>query len=123
MIDDRSYHGCSRVVRNGRDYMVVMGGWKISTGTFLSSIEFYDMTVQPTSWEVVSGISLPTAMGNIMGTVNMKLDNNLCDVVLISNTTRRLHQCLGNYHWSEYDISVNVTKGWKKMALIDANVL
>ncbi len=123
MIEDRTYHGCSRVVRNGRDYMVVMGGLKISTGTFLSSIEFYDMTVQPSAWEVVLGISLPAALGNIMGSLAMKLDDNLCDVMLISNTTRRLHQCLGNYQWSDYDISQNVTKGWKKMAVIDANIL
>ena len=117
------HHGCSRVVRNGRDYMVVMGGLKISTGTFLSSIEFYDMSVQPSAWEVVLGISLPAALGNIMGSLAMKLDDNLCDVMLISNTTRRLHQCLGNYQWSDYDISQNVTKGWKKMAVIDANIL
>ena len=124
MIEDRTYHGCSRVVRsNGHEYAVVMGGWKGSTGTFLSSIEFYDMTVQPSMWEVISGISLPAALGNIMGSLAMKLDDNLCDVMLISNTTRRLHQCLGNYQWSDYDISLNVTKGWKKMAVIDANVL
>ena len=92
MIDERTYHGCSRVVRNGRDYMVVMGGWKSSTATYLSSIEFYDMTVQPSMWEVFSGISLPAALGNIMGSLAMKFDDNLCDVMLISNTTRRLQK-------------------------------
>jgi hypothetical protein len=123
MIEDRTYHGCSRVVRNGRDYMVVMGGWSGSTSTFLSSIEFYDMTVQPSAWEVVSGISLPAALGNIMGSVAIKLDNNLCDVMLISNTTRRLHQCSGNYQWKDFDLSLNITTGSKKMAVIDANLL
>jgi hypothetical protein len=123
MIEDRTYHGCSRVARKGHDYLVVMGGWKGSTSTFLSSIEFYDMTVQPSAWEIVSGISLPTALGNIMGSVTMKLDDNFCDVMLISNTTRRLHQCSGNYEWTDFDLALNITNGLKKMAVIDANLL
>jgi hypothetical protein len=123
MIEERTYHGCSKVVRNGHDYLVVMGGWSGSAGTFLSSIEFYDITVQPTSWKVVSGISLPDMMGHIMGSVITKLDNNLCDIMFISNTTRRLHQCFGNYQWEDFNLSLNITNGWKKMAVIDANLL
>jgi hypothetical protein len=122
MTERRQYHGCSRIVRNGHDQMVVFGGFSYLTGKYSSTIEFYDLTLLPTSWEIASGITLPTAMGRIKGSVVMKLDDNLCDVMLISNTTGRMHQCSGNYEWTEYNISSNLTRGWKKMAVIDANL-
>ena len=120
MSEARSIHGCSRVRKNGRDYIVVMGGWSKIRNAYISSIEFYDLTIQPTSWEVVFGISLPTAMGRIQGSVVMKMDDHLCDVMLISNTTGKLHQCSENYQWTDYEIPL--TKGLKKMAIVDANL-
>ena len=122
MTEYRQYHGCSRIVRNGHDQMVVFGGYSNLTGQYSSTIEFYDLTLQPLSWEIVSGISLPTAIGNIKGSVMMKLDEYLCDVMLISNITGRMHQCSGNYQWTDFDISLNLTIGWKTMAVIDANL-
>ncbi len=120
MSDARSIHGCSSLRRNGKDYIVVMGGWSSVISAYVSSIEFYDLTLQPPSWESVSGISLPTALGRIHGSVVMSMDNQFCDVMLISNTTGKLHQCSGNYQWTGYDIPL--TKGLKKMAIVDANL-
>ncbi len=120
MSEARSIHACSSLRKNGRDYIVVMGGWSSIKYGYVSSIEFYDLTLQPTSWVSVSGISLPTAMGRMHGSVVMKMDDYLCDVMLISNTTGKLHQCSGNYQWTEYEIPL--TKGLKKMAVIDANL-
>jgi len=110
------------VVRNGRHYIVVMGGWSNAKAKHLSSIEFYDVSLQPTSWESGSEISLPTAMGNIKASLVMKLDDNLCDIMLISNTTKRMHICKENYQWSDSDLSAHITKGWGKMAVLDANL-
>jgi hypothetical protein len=122
MNNDRSFHACSKIVRHGRDQIVVMGGWSTITNQFLSSIEFYDLTFQPTSWEIVPGISLPTAMGTIVGSVIMKLDDNLCDARIISKTTLKMHQCTGNYEWNTFDFSSIITKGVKKMAIADTNL-
>ena len=120
MSEQRSMHTCSRIRKNGKDYIVAMGGWSTIRFAYISSIEFYDLTLQPASWEVVSGIRLPTAMGRIQGSVVMKMDDHLCDVMLISNTTGKLHQCSGNYQWTSYEIPL--TKGLKKMAIVDANL-
>ena len=122
MTTDRRSHGCSRVVRNGRDYLVVMGGWSAYANSPLLTIELYDMTLRPSFWESLSGISLPTVLGQVRGTLVMKLDDNLCDAIIISNTTGKMHQCSGNYQWTDYDISLYIPKGLKKMAIIDASL-
>jgi hypothetical protein len=122
MTEYRQYHGCSRIVRNGHEQIVVFGGYSNPIGRYSSTIEFYDLALQPTSWEIVSGISLPAAMGRITGSVVMILDDTLCDVMIISRSTGKMHQCSGNYQWTNFDISLYLPIGWKRMAVIDSNL-
>ncbi len=122
MTTDRRSHGCSRVVRNGHEYLVVMGGWSSYATSPLLTIELYDMTLRPSSWETLSGIILPTVFGAIKGALAMSLDDNLCDVMVISDYTRKMYQCSGNYQWTSYDLSLNLPKGLKQMAVIDASL-
>ncbi len=44
MSASRADHACEKIRRNGKDYLVVMGGSKGPTLTATDIIEFYDLT-------------------------------------------------------------------------------
>ncbi len=119
MATSRYYHECSRIKRYGRDYIMVFGG-EGSTG-LLNSIELYDLTLRPATWEVWTGVSIPVIIGRLLGSVVMRFDDDYCNAMIVSLSAKMVLQCTGNHQWSQFDISSTITKGLKKMAKIDAN--
>jgi len=120
MTTPRWYHECSKITRYGRNYIIVIGGQGLSGN--LHSIELYDLTRRPTTWEVWTGVSIPVTVGFMMGSVVMRFDDDYCNVMIISLSAKMVLQCNGNHQWSQNGISMTITKGNKKMAKIDANL-
>ena len=83
MLNKRYRHGCALIKRNGNDFLVAMGGWNQDVNTQDSTIEFYDLTNRPSTWEIVTGISLPVATSKI-GTVALRFDDWDCEAMIIS---------------------------------------
>ena len=118
MTTARWYHECSRITRYGRDYIMIFGG---AAGVPLNSIELYDLTRRPATWEVWTGVSMPVAVGKMLGSVVLRFDDDYCNAMIISYSAKMVLQCTGNHQWNQYDISTTIVKGIKKMAKIDAN--
>jgi len=53
MSTGRWFHTCARVQRYNSNYIVAMGG-VTNTNANIFSVEFYDLTNMPSSWEVDS---------------------------------------------------------------------
>jgi hypothetical protein len=98
---------------------MVFGG-EGSTG-LLNSIELYDLTLRPATWEVWTGVSIPVIIGRLLGSVVMRFDDDYCNAMIVSLSAKMVLQCTGNHQWIQFDISSTITKGLKKMAKIDAN--
>ena len=120
MTTARWYHECSKITRKGQDYLIVFGG-QGSTG-LLQSIELYDLTLRPASWEVWTGVSIPVVIGNLLGSVVMRFDDDYCSAMIISMSAKMVLQCSGNHKWKKFDISSSIASGMKKVATIDANL-
>jgi hypothetical protein len=121
MTTARVYHGCERVKRYGRDYIIVFGGQGAPSGTILQSIELYDLTLRPSKWEVWNGVGFPIVIGRILGSVVIRFDDDYCNAMIISLTAKMILECTGNHQWNMFDISTTITKGSKKMTAVDAN--
>jgi hypothetical protein len=119
MTTARFYHECSRIPRYGRDYIMVFGG-QGSTG-LLNSIELYDLTLRPATWEVWTGVSIPVIIGRLLGSVVMRFDDDYCNAMIISQSAKMVIECIGNHQWNQFDISLSMVTGQKKVAKIDAN--
>ena len=119
MTTARYYHECSRISRYGRDYIMVFGG-DGPTG-LLKSIELYDLTQRPATWEVWTGISIPILIGRLLGSAVMRFDVDYCNAMIISQSAKMVIECTGNHKWNQYDISLSMVTGQKKVAKIDAN--
>ena len=116
----RWYHECSRITRYGRDYIMVFGG----EGLFMtqgSSIEFYDLTIRPATWEIWTGVTFPNFVGRMLGSVVMRFDDDYCNAMIISASSKLILECNGNHHWTWFDISKTIVNGLKKTAKVDAN--
>ncbi len=98
---------------------MVFGG-EGSSG-LLNSIELYDLTLRPASWEIWTGVSMPATVGYLMASVVIRFDDDYCNIMIISLSAKKILQCSGNHQWTQYDISTTIVKGIKKMAKIDAN--
>jgi hypothetical protein len=99
MSDSRSDHACEKIKRNGRDYLVVMGGAKGGSSATTDTIEFYDLTTRPNSWETIAGTRLPQTTSKIFGWKILKFDVAICEVFLI-NWQGTGFTCTGNYSWT-----------------------
>ena len=121
MTTARFYHECARITRYGRDYIMVFGGMGLPGVSTLQSIEFYDLTLRPSTWEVWTGVSIPVAIGKMLGSVVLRFDDDYCNAMIISLTAQMVLECIGNHQWSQFNISTTLIKGSKKMAKIDAN--
>jgi hypothetical protein len=64
---------------------------------------------------------MPDSVGYLLASVVIRFDDDYCNVMIISMSTKKIHECSGNHQWSQYDISTTITKGIKKMTKIDAN--
>ncbi len=87
----RSYHGCEKVLRRGRDFLMVYGGSQ-------SSIELLDLAFRQTPW-VVSSVSLPAVMTKIPGHIAKVFDDQSCEMMFVESSTKMLYVCTGNYEW------------------------
>ena len=117
MSDWRSDHACDMIKRNGRDYIVVMGGLY---GPNTKSIEFYDLTLKPNSWEVVPGIALP-GVASLIGWMIHIFDEGICEVFVLSALGTG-YTCTGNYTWSSADVQA-FHPGRIHLPVVDANLL
>ena len=124
MIDIRGRHGCSRVKRNGKDYIMVFGGLYGSAGAATASIEFYDLNSRPSSWESVAGLSLGTPFDLIMGSVVKAFDIGHCDAMIQSSINGLMLMCSGNYSWIRYNLGYASPNGNDPfpLALVDASM-
>jgi hypothetical protein len=120
MLKSRYRHGCSLLKRNGKDYIVAMGGWSLEVGNTDSTIEFYDLTSRPSTWEMVTGIALPAPSQKI-GSVVLRFDNGDCEALIISSGTGKMHVCSGNYQWRTYTMTKNPL-GSKEWVAVDASL-
>ena len=121
MTDYRMSHACARIKRSGRDYLVGVGGVYGTNLTGTNTIEFYDLTSRPTSWEIIPGVILPVAIGGIFGSKITVFDEGICEAFFISSGGIGFI-CSGNYTWS-YSAVPNVQWGALYFPVVDANLL
>jgi hypothetical protein len=121
MSDSRTDHACAAVNRNGRNYLVVMGGSKGAGLTSTDTIEFYDMTRKPTTWENVNGIRLPVATDKLFGWKISLFDEGICEALLF-NYQGNSYTCSGNYTWIYYKVPGYVYSK-THLPIVDANLL
>jgi len=100
----RYNHGCGKVLRHGRDFLIVYGGAQ-SAGS-LSSIELFDLSNKNSLW-IESQVSLPVAMGNIIGHVATVFDEKSCELMVIDLDIQALWTCKFNYLWTQRNVSKN----------------
>ena len=122
MIDFRSDHACARIKRNGRDYLVVLGGRYGPNMTWTNTIEFYDLTLKPTAWETFKGIILPFLVGPIYGSKITIFDEGICDAYFI-NDRGNVYICSGNYTWIYNGIQNVDVSGQHYFPVVDANLM
>jgi hypothetical protein len=121
MINDRADHACALIKRNGRDYLVVMGGTVDLNATQTDSIEFYDLTLRPASWVNQTGMRLPEITGTLYGWKIQQFDEGVCDAFLI-NWHGTEYTCSGNYSWT-----LGMAPGYSyakcNLPVVDANLM
>jgi hypothetical protein len=99
MSDSRADHACEKIKRNGKDYLVVMGGTIGPTLAATDTIEFYDLTTRPASWENTAGLRLPQITSKLFGWKILMFDVGICEVFLM-NSQGIWYTCNGNYTWT-----------------------
>jgi hypothetical protein len=97
---------------------MVFGG---EIGGIQNTIELYDLTLQPATWEIWTGVGMPVNVGYLMGSIVIRFDDDYCSAMMISLSAKMVLECTGNHQWNLFDISSTITKGYKKMAKINAN--
>ena len=120
MSDSRTDHACALITRNNRDYIMVLGG---TYGPNSVTIEFYDLTLRPNSWETLPGITMPVITGSpimIGGMFNI-FDKGICEAFVISYAGIR-YVCSGNYTWSKGTVP-NFDSSKTQLSVVDANLL
>ena len=85
------------------------------------TIEFYDMTLRPASWESVPGLSLPLIMDKVLGFKVLAFDVNFCDAMMFSNLDRMII-CSGNYNWTSFTPVGYRPATITKFAVMDASM-
>ena len=119
----RSHHACSRIKRSGRDYIVAVCGIYLDGihGQGTSTIEFYDLTLMPASWEFLPGIVLPGTAGPMLGGIITAFDEGICEAFFI-NGNGQGYVCTGNYSWTANNV-VPFRGGILYFPVIDANLV
>ena len=117
----RAAHGCARIQRNNRDYIMVFGGVTF-LGIPTQTIEFYDMTLRPASWELVPGLSLPLNMPRVLGSKVLAFDVNFCDAMMFSAVLDQMVICSGNYNWTSLKPVGYRQLTVTKFAVVDASM-
>jgi hypothetical protein len=102
--------------------MVVGGQYGDGVNTsWTNTIEFYDLTLMPDSWEFLPGIALPGAAGAIMGGIITRFNEGMCEAFFI-NGNGQGYVCTGNYSWTSNNV-VPLRGGVLYFTVVDANLL
>ena len=121
MTSNRAFHACAKIKRSGRNYLVALGGLYGVNMTATNTIEFYDLTLKPDSWEFLPGITLPANGGIILGGKITVFDEGICEAFFISSEGKG-YVCTGNYSWTSN--FVNPMRGGSKFyPVVDANLV
>lgn len=86
-----SNHGCAKVLRKSRDYLIVYGGSQ-------NSIELLDLSNKYSPWET-SDVTLPAQMTKILGHVATVFDDESCEMMVADASTKMIYSCKENYAW------------------------
>ncbi len=84
------------------------------------SIELYDLSAKPSTWESVPGLKLMVPMAGIFGSLVKQFDENGCSAMFISIPNRKVMECNGNYTWSPYSV-MDFSNSFSKLAVVDAS--
>ena len=94
--------------------------------TLLSSptttIEFYDLTLRPNSWESVPLLILPLKMERLLGYQILAFDVNFCDAMMFSSVVDKMLICSGNYNWTSFTPVGYRLSTITKFATVDASM-
>ena len=124
MSDSRAQHACDRIKRNGRDYLVVVGGLYGPNMTATNSIELYDLTLRPSSWETIPEIPSPLPVGPIYGSKITIFDEGICEAFFLRAADGISFICKGNYTWIALKVpNVHFEGGPFIFPTVDANIL
>jgi hypothetical protein len=105
----------------GRDYIAVFGGKITTFNTVTDSIELYDLSAKPNTWESIPGLILLSPLSGICGSLVKQFDENGCSAMFISIWETKVMVCNdGNYTWSTYNLGINGIS-CSKLALVDAS--
>jgi hypothetical protein len=119
MSDSRADQACEKIRRNGKDYLVIMGGSKGPTLTATDIIEFYDLTTRPASWESTAGLLLPQP-AKPYGWKILMFDVGICEVFLMDSVGMG-YTCTGNYSWT-YGMVPGFISSRFYLPAVDANM-
>jgi hypothetical protein len=120
MTNSRTSHGCARIKRSGKEYLVTIGGRFVGS-TPANTFDFYDLTLMPNSWEFLPGIILPPLIGMTMGGKITVFDDGFCEAFVV-NTDGKAYVCTGNYKWTVI-LLTPFRAGSLYLTVVDANLL
>ena len=116
----RAGHGCAKIKRSRKDYLVAVGGQYGPNLTFTNTIEFYDLSMMPNSWEFIPGVILPQPM-LVRGWKITIFDEGICEAFFIGYDANCLI-CTGNYTWTSGNVP-SFQWGNVFFPVVDANVM
>ncbi len=113
----RSNHGCGRVKRRGRYFLMVYGG--SIDATPLSSVELLDLSSPQSNWTVsLNGLLAPVA--DVIGHAEAVFDTGTCQLVYVDSVSKLKYSCLGQFGWVVTNVSKLMPDGTNKFFKIDA---
>ena len=120
MLLPRASHGCGRTTMKDSDYLMVLGGLNGDSPTDI--IHFFNL--EKRVWESFpSQFALPWMMDVIIGVLNLRLDENGCEMMIASSDpTPMLFVCTGNFQWKTFDLTGTLEAGLQ-MVVVGANEL
>jgi hypothetical protein len=120
MTDYRANHGCAKIKRSGKDYLVAVAGDYGPNLTQTNTIEFYDLTLMPNSWEFIPRVILPQSM-SVRGMKITVFEEGICEAIILGSDGNCLI-CTGNYTWTSGNVPY-FQWGNAFHPVIDANVV
>ncbi len=114
LLASRAYHGCAKIKRFNRDFIVVFGGSQTT------SIEYYDINNKSATWEL--SIRILPAISWVIGSVVTMFDDERCDAFIASYFTKSIFVCSGKYIWAQRDVAYIFPNGTNNMAVMDASL-
>jgi hypothetical protein len=84
----------------------------------IQTIELYDMTLRPASWESLPGWN----MEKILGTLILSFDVHFCDAMVFQAIGDLMFICSGNYTWKSFKPVGYLPFTITKFAVVDASM-